>query len=242
LQSIAGPMVMINTILAEALDFIATELEGLAAEGTEFNAAVQKVLEDIMAAHGTVVFNGDGYTDAWPVEAENRGLLNLRTTVDALPQLVSEDSLELFSRYEVFSRHEMHSRYEIGLEQYILSVGVEARLTLEIANTVILPAALRYQTELAANLASLKAIGAELDSTTLDEVSAAIKALRAGIATLRPEIEKDQDGSAEEQAAHIQGEILPAMNAVRAAADELETLVADDLWPLATYQEMLFIL
>jgi len=242
LQSIAGPMVMINTILAEALDYIATELEGLTAEGTEFNAAVQKVLEDIITAHGTVVFNGDGYTDAWPVEAEKRGLLNLRTTPDALPQLVTEDSLELFSRYGVFSHHEMHSRYEIGLEQYILSVGVEARLTLEIANTVILPAALRYQTELAANLASLKAIGAELDSTTLDEVSAAIKALRAGIATLRPEIEKDQDGSAEEQAAHIQGEILPAMNAVRAAADELETLVADDLWPLATYQEMLFIL
>jgi glutamine synthetase len=242
LQSIAGPMVMINTILAEALDFIATELEGLTAEGTEFNAAVQKVLEDIITAHGTVVFNGDGYTDAWPVEAETRGLLNLRTTVDALPQLVTEDSLELFSRYGVFSHHEMHSRYEIGLEQYILSVGVEARLTLEIANTVILPAALRYQTELATNLASLKAIGAELDSTTLDEVSAGIKGLREGIATLRPEIEKDHESSAEEQAAHIQGEVLPAMNVVRAAADELETLVADDLWPLATYQEMLFIL
>jgi len=242
LQSIAGPMVTLNTILAEALDFIATKLEGLAAEGTEFNAAVQKVLEDIITVHGSVVFNGDGYTDAWPLEAEKRGLPNLRTTPDALPQLVSEDALELFSRYGVFSHHEMHSRYEIGLEQYILSVGVEARLTLEIANTVILPAVLRYQTELAANLASLKAIGAELDSTTFDEVSAAMKTLRGGIATLRAEIEKDHEGSAEEQAAHIQGEVLPAMNAVRAAADELETLVADDLWPLATYQEMLFIL
>jgi glutamine synthetase len=242
LQSIAGPMVTINTILAEALDFIATELEGLTAEGTEFNAAVQKVLEDIMAAHGSVVFNGDGYTEAWPVEAENRGLLNLRTTVDALPQLVSEDSLELFSRYGVFSQHESHSRYEIGLEQYILSVGVEARLTLEMANTVILPAALRYQTELATNLASLKAIDAELDTTTLDEVSAAIKALRAGIATLRAEIGHDHEGGAEEQATHIRDKDLPAMNTVRTAADELETLVADDLWPLATYQEMLFIL
>jgi glutamine synthetase len=242
LQSIAGPMVMINTIVAEALDYIATELEGLTAEGTEFNAAVQKVLEDIINAHGSVVFNGDGYTDAWPVEAEKRGLLNLRTTPEALPQLVTEDAMELFSRYGVFSHHEMHSRYEIGLEQYILTVGVEARLTLEMANTVILPAALRYQTELATNLASLKAIDAELDTSTLDEVSAAMKTLRGGIATLRAEIEKDQDGSAEEQAAHIRGEVLPAMNVVRAAADELETLVADDLWPLATYQEMLFIL
>jgi glutamine synthetase len=242
LQSIAGPMVMINTILAEALDYIASELEGLTAEGTEFNAAVQKVLEDIITAHGSVVFNGDGYTDAWPVEAEKRGLLNLRTTPDALPQLVTDDAMELFSRYGVFSHHEMHSRYEIGLEQYILSVGVEARLTLEMANTIILPAALRYQTELAANLASLKAIDVEFDTTTLDEVSAAMKTLRGGIATLRAEIEKDHDGSEEEQAAHIRGELLPAMNTVRAAADELETLVADDLWPLATYQEMLFIL
>jgi glutamine synthetase len=115
-------------------------------------------------------------------------------------------------------------------------------LTLEIANTAILPAALRYQTELAANLASLKAIDAELDTSTLDEVSAAMKALRGGIATLRAEIEKDHESSAEDQAAHIQGGVLPAMNTVRAAADELETLVADDLWPLATYQEMLFIL
>jgi glutamine synthetase len=242
LQSIAGPMVTINTIMAEALDFIATELEGLAAEGTEFNDAVQKVLEQIITVHGSVVFNGDGYSDAWPVEAEARGLPNLRSTVDALPQLVTEEAIELFSRYGVFSAHESHSRYEIGLEQYVLSVGVEARLTLEMANTVILPAALRYQTELAANLASLKAIGAELDTTTLDDVSAAIKALRAGIATLRATIGHDHEGTPEEQAAHIQGADLPAMDAVRAAADELETLVADDLWPLATYQEMLFIL
>jgi len=242
LQSIAGPMVTINTIMAEALDFIATELEALVAAGTEFNDAVQKVLEGIITAHGSVVFNGDGYSDAWPVEAEARGLLNLRTTVDALPQLVTEGAIELFSHYGVFSPHESHSRYEIGLEQYILSVGVEARLTLEIANTAVLPAALRYQTELAGNLASLKAIGAELDTTTLDEVSAAIKALREGIVTLRAAIGHDHEGSIEAQAAHIRDNDLPAMNAVRAAADELETLVADDLWPLATYQEMLFIL
>ncbi len=242
LQSIAGPMVTINTIMAEALDFVATELEGLVAEGTDFNDAVQKVLEQIITVHGSVVFNGDGYSDAWPVEAEARGLLNLRTTVDALSQLVTEDAIELFSRYGVFSPHESHSRYEIGLEQYVLSVGVEARLTLEIATTVILPAALRYQTELATNLASLKAIDAEFDTTTLDEVSAAIKALRTGIATLRAEIGHDHDGSVEEQATHIRDNDLPAMNAVRTAADELETLVADDLWPLATYQEMLFIL
>ena len=150
--------------------------------------------------------------------------------------------MELFSHYGVFNHHEMHSRYEIALEQYILSVGVEARLTLEIANTVILPAALRYQTELATNLTSLKAAGIESDSMTLDEVSAAIKGLREGISTLRHELGHDHGGTTEEEARHIQKEDLPAMNAVRAASDELETLVADDLWPLATYQEMLYIL
>ena len=188
LQSIAGPMVTINTILAEALDYIATELESLVADGTEFNEAVQKVLQEIITVHGAVVFNGDGYSEAWQTEAAERGLPNLRTTLDALPELMTEEAMELFSHYGVFTHREMHSRYEIALEQYILSIGVEARLTLEMANTVVLPAAIRYQTELAANLAALKAVGAESDTTTLDEVSAAIAALHAGIADLREKL------------------------------------------------------
>ncbi len=171
LQSIAGPMVTINTILAEALDYLATEIESLIADGSEFNVAVQKVLEEVITVHGKVVYNGDGYTEDWQTEAAARGLPNLRTTLDALPELITEDAMELFSRFGVFTHREMHSRFDIALEQYILSVGVEARLTLEIANTVVLPAAIRYQTELATNLASLKAIGAELDTSTLDEVS-----------------------------------------------------------------------
>src|SRR5271154_2553935 len=164
LQSIAGPMVTINTILAEALDHIATELEARVADGAEFNAAVQTVLQEIITDHGKVVFNDDGYADSWQVEASVRGLPNLRTTLDALPELITEESMDLFSRYGVFNHREMHSRYEIALEQYVLSVGVEARLTLEIATTVILPAALRYQTELATNVAVLKSIDAEYDT------------------------------------------------------------------------------
>ena len=103
---------------------------------TEFNVAVQKVLEEIITVHGSVVFNGDGYSEDWQIEAAARGLPNLRTTLDALPELITDEAMELFSHYGVFSHREMHSRYEIALEQYILSVGVEARLTLEIANTV----------------------------------------------------------------------------------------------------------
>jgi glutamine synthetase len=241
-QSIAGPMVTINTILAEALDYIATELEGMIAEGTEFNAAVQKVLQEIITVHGAVVFNGDGYSEAWQAEAADRGLPNLRTTVDALPELITDEAMDLFSKYGVFSHREMHSRYEIALEQYILSIGVDARLTLEIANTVVLPAATRYQTELATNLASLKAIDAEGDTTSFDEVSSSIAALRAGISALRQALGDGEASSAEDEARHSQKKLIPAMASVRVAADVLEGLTADDLWPLATYQEMLYIL
>ncbi len=188
LQSIAGPMVTINTILAEALDYIATDIEARLADGTEFNVAVQKILEEIITVHGSVVFNGDGYSEDWQTEAAARGLPNLRTTLDALPELITPEAQELFEHYGVFNHREMHSRYEIGLEQYALSIGVEARSTLEIASTSILPAALRYQTELATNAASLKAIGYDFEPSTIDGVSAATKALQAAIGELREEL------------------------------------------------------
>ena len=242
LQSIAGPMVTINTILAEALDHIATELEKLVEEGTEFNSAVQTVLQEVITNHGKVVFNDNGYTDEWQAEAAERGLPNLRTTLDALPELITDESMDLFAKYGVFNHREMHSRYEIALEQYILAIDVEAELTLEMAATQILPAALRYQTELATNVSSLKKAGVEADLSTLNEVSGKITELRSGIATLRSEIDHDDIESTEKHAEHCQKGLLPAMDSIRAAADSLETLVADDLWPLPTYQEMLFIL
>jgi glutamine synthetase len=242
LQSVAGPMVTINTMLAEALDHIATQLEGFLADGVEFNVAVQKVLEEIITVHGPVVFNGDGYSEDWQVEAAARGLPNLRTTLDALPQLITEDAMELFSHYGVFNHHEMHSRFEISLEQYALSIGVEARTTLEMGETVILPAAIRYQTELATNLVALKGLGVEYDSSTLDAVSAGIAALRAGITELKDHLGHGHATTPVEEAEEALNDYLPSMAAVRSASDALEALVADDLWPLATYQEMLFIL
>jgi glutamine synthetase len=242
LQSIAAPMVAINTILADSLDHIATELESLMDEGDSFEVAVQKILERIINLHGSVVYNGDNYTEEWQAEAAARGLPNLRTTLDALPELISDEAIELFAHYGVFSPRELHSRYDVALEHYAMSIGVEARITLEMANTVILPAALRYQTELAANLASLRSISAECDTTTLDEVSASIKSLRAGISALRTALRHEGATTGRAEAEQARDRLLPAMAAVRSAADELETLIADDLWPLPTYQEMLFIL
>jgi glutamine synthetase len=240
-QSIASPVYTINTIVTEALDHIATALEERVAGGEDFNHAVQKVLEEIVTDHGAVVFNGDGYSDEWQTEAEARGLKNLRTTLDAVPELISEESLALFDKYGVLSPREMHSRYEIALEQYALSITVEAKLSLEMGTTSVLPAAVRYQTELAQNVAALKAAGVEGDTTMLEEFTAPLVALRAGLRTLRAALAHDGALTPLAEAEHARDELLPAMDAVRAAADEIETLVADDLWPLATYQEMLFI-
>jgi glutamine synthetase len=242
MQTVASPMVTINTIMAEALDYCASELEAAVAAGTVFDTAVQNLLTEIITTHGAVVFNGDGYSDKWQVEAAERGLPNLRTTLDALPELITEPSMELFERYKVFNHREMHSRYEIGLEQYALTIGVEARLTLELGSTLILPAAVRYQTELALNLSALKAAGAEADTSALTEVTTPLADLRAALSELKTALSAQGGETALAEAEHARDALLPAMAAVRAAADQLEGIVADDLWPLPTYQEMLFIL
>ncbi|MET0673397.1 MAG: glutamine synthetase III [Microbacterium pygmaeum] len=242
MQTVNGPMVTINTIMADSLDYAATELENAVASGTDFDTAVQDLLTKIITEHGAVVFNGDGYADAWPIEADKRGLANLRTTLDALPELITEPALALFEKYKVFNRREMHSRYEIGLEQYALSIGVEARLTLEIGQTSILPAATRYQTELALNAGALKSAGVEPDLGALTEVSEPLAGLRSALADLKAALGTEVGHDSLAEATHAREALLPSMNAVRAAADTIETIIADDLWPLPTYQEMLYIL
>ncbi|MEI7453005.1 MAG: glutamine synthetase III [Actinomycetes bacterium] len=242
MQSVAGPMTTINAILAEALDFIANDLEASLAKGVEFNDAVQAVLAKIMNEHGAVVFNGNGYSDEWQVEAAKRGLLNLRTTIDALPQLITPEAIELFEKYGVFSSREMHSRYEVALEQYINSIAVEAKITLEIGTTMVLPAAIRYQTELAGNVVALKAAGIDADISALKSISTTVNELSAAIATLGAALNADAGHDLMDEARHAQSVLLPAMAQTRSAADTLEGVVADDLWPLPTYQEMLHIL
>src|SRR6476661_6219325 len=242
MQTVAGPMVVLNTIMAEALDHCASFLEDAVAAGTDFNEAVQALLTQVISDHGAVIFNGNGYSEEWPVEAAERGLPNLKTTLDALPELISYDAMELFEKYKVFNHREMHSRYEIGLEQYVLTVGVEANITLEIGSTKVLPAAVRYQTELALNQQALLAAGVEADRTSLDSVSVPLAELRVALSTLGAAIAADHGDTPLAEAEYAKVELLPAMTAVRAAADLLEGVVADDLWPLPTYQEMLYIL
>jgi len=242
LQTIAVPLVVINTIMADSLDFLATKLEKAVGDGEDFDKAVQTLLTEVITEHGDIVYNGDGYSEKWQIEAKERGLLNLKNTLDSVGQLITPEAIELFEKYSVFSERELHSRYEVQLEQYALVIAVEAKLSLELATTVILPAAVRYQTELAQNVATLKKAGVDASTIALETVSGPVSDLTSAIGTLKKALSHHAGDTALAEAKHAQDELLPAMAAVRAAADTLESVVADDLWPLPTYQEMLYIL
>ncbi|HEY2122132.1 MAG TPA: glutamine synthetase III [Chthoniobacterales bacterium] len=238
-QSIGASILTLNVILAESIDLLATELEKAGPE--KLNETIQSLLKAIMDEHGSVIFNGNGYTEEWHAEAEKRGLPNLKTTVDALPAYTSPSTVAAFEKYGVLTGRELESRKEIAYEHYIKSVNVEALTVIEMAKTIIYPAAVRYQGELAETAAKLKAAGLEPDTTVLHRVTELTKALLTGVSKVEEALYHASNGSAEAHAAHFKDAVLPAMLEVRTAADSLEGLVADDLWPLPTYQEMLFI-
>ncbi len=240
-QSISGPLIALNTIIAESLDYIATTLESAVKSGKPLNQAIQALLADIITKHGAVCFNGDGYSAEWHAEAEKRGLPNLKTTVDALPALKDPEVVALFDKYKVLSPRELESRYEIYLEQYVKTVAVESKLVVKMAKTTILPAALTYQKQLADTAASVKAAGVDADVSLLKDVSALTAKLSGAIAALEKEMAHEGGSSSLDHAKHYAHGVLPAMLKVREAADALEGVVADDVWPLPTYQEMLFI-
>jgi glutamine synthetase len=243
-QSIAGPIVVLNTIVAEAVDEFATQLEAAVAAKKDLNAEIQKMLQASIKETKAVLFNGDNYSEAWHAEAEKRGLPNRRTTIDSLPDLVSAKSVKLFSKYGVLSERELHSRYEIFLESYRKTINIESQLTIGIAQRMILPAALRYQGQVAEAIANLKATGAtapKVQSAHLNELVGAIEALQTATDRLSEAVDEPAKGDSLDHAKYARDVIIPAMGAVRSSGDQLETLVADDLWPLPTYQEMLFI-
>ena len=243
-QSIAGPIVVLNTIVSESLDYIATELEKTGKKGDDLNPEIQKLLQKVLAESKAVLFNGDGYSDAWHQEAAKRGLPNRRNAVDSMPDFIAPESIELFGKYGVFSEREIHSRYEILLEGYKKTINIEAQITAQIAKKQILPACLRYQTQVAAAVAALKGAGVEPPASEVDalkELTSLISSLQTRSAELVKIADHHADGDSLAHAKYSRDVIIPAMNAVREVADKLETIVADDLWPLPTYQEMLFI-
>ncbi len=241
-QSVSGPLIALNTMMADSLTWIADQLESKLSGGGDIGEAVQAVLKDVMDKHGAAVFGGNGYSDEWHKEAvEQRGLLNIPTTADALPHLKSDSIKTLFESTGVLSPTELESRYEVYAEQYILSIEVEAKLVCDMAKTLIYPAALRHLSECAGAIANLSDVGIDMDKAAVEKVAGLAKDLLSGASELGSAIEKHDFGSSEEHMKYCADTIRGLMDNVRASADALEGEVADDLWPLPTYEEMLFI-
>jgi glutamine synthetase len=233
-QSLALPNTVLNTIVAEAIDDLAGKLKtALKGSSGNLEKAVTKVVKESYAANKRIVFDGDNYSPAWHSEAEKRGLYNLRSTPDALPWLVEKSTVAVFKKYKVLSKRELESRHEVFLEQYAVKINIESETAASIARTQILPAAVRHLNELrAAGLQEL-----------IGEVEPLIKELHFALLKLEDANLKENqtDSTAEKWAAYMHDTVVLAMDDVRDVADRLEGLVADDLWPLPKYAEMLFI-
>ncbi len=228
-QNPADANVVLNTITAQALSEIADELEKLNEDN--FDSGLQKILQNIIKKHKKVIFNGDGYTDDWVAEAETRGLPNLRTTPEALPHLISDKSVELFSKNGVFTKGELESRFEVEKEIYKTKIEIEGDLAVDMIRTMIIPTAVKYQAKLADNLITLKDLG-----------------VNAGVSGLSGELNKCGEliDTIIEQVAVLEGAdsekaVIKSLNETRETVDNLESIIDDDMWPLSKYRELLFI-
>jgi len=230
----AWPNTVLNTIVAESVDALSGRLQSaLKASGATLEKAVTSVVKEIWSANKQIVFDGDGYSEAWHREAEKRGLANLRTTPDALPWLVEKQTVATFKKYKVLSKRELESRYDVFTEQYVMHINIEAETAASIARTMVLPAAVRY-------LGELRAAGLE---DLAGEIEPPIKELHFALQKLEDaNLDKNHpEGSAQKEAVYMRDSVILAMNDVRDVADRLEKFVADNLWPLPKYSEMLFI-
>jgi glutamine synthetase len=232
-QNCSGPNVVLNTIVAEALDEICTKLENDVKSGKDFNASVQLLLKDIVKKHKKVIFNGDNYTEEWHKEAEKRGLPNLKNTPEALEETIKEPIIKLFEKHKVFTKTELISRNEIYKEQYEKTVRIEAGVALEMAKTLIYPAALRYQRDLAETVIKLgKANAGDTNKA---------QALLNNLTQLGEKLQSRIGSLEDTNKGHDMLKVLDAMLELRKVVDGLEEIVPRDFWPLPTYAEMLFV-
>ncbi|MBR1685114.1 MAG: glutamine synthetase III [Clostridia bacterium] len=239
--SISECNVMINTAVAESLRVYADELEGAA----DFQSALHTLIVREIKAHKRIIFNGNGYAGSWIEEARQRGLLNLPSTVDALPHLLAEKNLRLFAEHKIFSSTEVHSRYEIALETYIKAIHIDAETALSMAKREILPAVMRFTGEVASTAAAVKQYSPALNTIPEEKLLTALTehtcALSEAITTLENALLNRLKGEdLLTQAKYLQSVVLPDMAELRRIADELETMVDKHLWPFPTYADLLF--
>ncbi len=229
-SSLGMPNTVLNTIAAEAIDELSDALEARLDDATALDEAVIAIVKDAYTANSRIVFSGDNYAEDWHTEAAERGLENLRSTPDALPWLVNEQTVEVMSRYGVLSERELEARYEVSVEQYWIKLNIESEAAATIARTMLLPAAVRHLNE-------IMAAGRE---GLIDEFAPLVGDFHKAIVGLEL-VNQDPELEGMDLALYMRDTVIPAMDGVRTLADTLEKLVADDLWPLPKYSEILFI-
>jgi glutamine synthetase len=243
--SVAWPNTVLNTIIAESVDFIATELERKAGKNpseAKLESAVKAVLKEVIKKHRRVCFDGDGYSEAWHKEAERRGLPNMRSTADCLGAFATKKAKDLFARYKVLNARELAARHDVLVEHYCTVLGIESRTLVQVARTLVLPAALRAQEELATTVSAT--LAADVDC---GETQAELKAYVGMVNELRTATKELETLSARHhkdevtEMRFLRDGVVPAMDRVRAACDALERVTPADTWPMPTYAEMLLL-
>jgi len=241
-QSVSFPIVVLNTIVAEAIDTMCDKLE-VKIEEKDLELSLKEVLVETMTEARDIIFNGDGYSDDWQKEAEKRGLLNLKSTADALPHLTDKKNIELFEKYDVLTNREVHSRLEIWSEQYVTNLNIEVDTTEAIARTMVYPAAVRYINELTSAVKETADLG--LDNFGSKEMLETVNGALNDLGKAMIDLKKTQDSIKAEDLTELckeyRSKIIPAMTKIRDAVDLLERYTADDYWPLPIYREMLFV-
>lgn len=241
-QSVSFPIVVLNTAVAESIDVMCTSLEKKM-EKKDLESSLKEVLVETMSEARDIIFNGDGYSDDWQEKAGKRGLLNLKTTADALPHLTDKKNIDLFEKYNVLTEREVHSRLEIWSEQYVTNLNIEVDTTEAIAKTMVYPAAIRYINELAAAVKETSDLGLDNfgSNEMLETVNGALNDLGKALIQLKKAQDELESDNLIEQCREYRDKIIPAMNQIRDAVDFLERYTADDYWPLPIYREMLFV-
>ena len=238
-DSISGPNVVLNTIVAEAFSEACDVLE----KADNFDEAVHDLIKQYATEHQRVVFNGNGYSDAWVEEAEKRGLPNIRSMVEAIPALTTEKAVSMFEKFKVFTKAELESRAEIKFESYAKAINIEARTMIDMASKQIIPAIIKYTKDLADTVVAVKEAGADasVQAELLTEVSGLLAGTKKALEALK--VVADQAAAMEEgedQARFYHFDVVPAMEALRAPVDKLEMIVDKEAWPMPSYGDLIF--
>jgi glutamine synthetase len=242
-QSIAFPNIALNVAVTEALDYMATELEKALKDGKKLDAAVKSLLTKMIKENKRIIFNGNNYSAEWEKDAAKRGLLNHRTSVDAYGELMKPEVVKTFEQYKVLNERELRARYDVAIEQYNKTVNIEAQLMVLMTNRYILPAAYRYQTQVAQSVSAVKAAGGSVKESkkSLDKLVSLTESCKTTVDKLQSLLEHEANGDAVKHAKYFRDKVIPTMVTLREIGDNLECVVPHDLWPLPTYREMLFV-